>query len=156
MGSEDKSSGLLGARIALPESRELDRMSSILEAEGATTVRCPLVTILDAPDPGPVDGWLHALAGGGVDDLIFLTGEGLRRLLQRASHLGLGAEVLAALGHARKVTRGPKPARALHEVGLKTDLAAPTPTSQGIMEALGREDLTGRRVGLQLYGTDPN
>jgi uroporphyrinogen-III synthase len=156
MGNEVKTGSLAGVTIALPETRELDRMSSILEAEGATTVRCPLVTILDAPDPAPVDGWLHALADGGFDDLIFLTGEGLRRLLQRASLLGLGADVLAALGRTRKITRGPKPARALHEVGLKTDLAAPTPTSQGIMEALGLEDLTGRRVGLQLYGTDPN
>jgi uroporphyrinogen-III synthase len=156
MSTEEKTGSLAGVTIALPETRELDRMSSILEAEGATTVRCPLVTILDAPDPGPVDGWLHALASGGFDDLIFLTGEGLRRLLQRASLLGLGTEVMAALGRARKITRGPKPARVLHEVGLKTDLAAPTPTSQGIMEALGLEDLTGRRVGLQLYGTDPN
>jgi uroporphyrinogen-III synthase len=156
MGSEDKSSGLEGVTIALPESRELDRMASILEAEGAATLRCPLVTILDAPDTGPVDGWVRALCADGFDDLIFLTGEGLRRLLHRASVLGLGAEALAALGRARKITRGPKPARALHEVGLKTDLPAPTPTSQGIMEALGLQDLTGRRVGLQLYGTEPN
>jgi len=158
MGGEEKSDAgnLAGVTIALPESRELDRMASILEAEGATTLRCPLVTILDAPDLAPVDGWVRALASDGFDDLIFLTGEGLRRLLHRASALGLGAETLAALGRARKITRGPKPARALHEVGLKTDLPAPTPTSQGIMEALGNEDLTGHRVGLQLYGTDPN
>ena len=156
MATEDKTGGLAGVTIALPETRELDRMSSILEAEGATTVRCPLVTILDAPDSGPVDGWLHALAHGGFDDLIFLTGEGLRRLLHRATVLELHTEVLAAIGRARKITRGPKPARVLHEVGLKSDLPAPTPTSQGIMEALGLEDLTGRRVGLQLYGTHPN
>jgi uroporphyrinogen-III synthase len=54
------------------------------------------------------------------------------------------------------VTRGPKPARALHEIGLASDLAAPVPTSAGVMEALGALDLRGRRVGVQLYGEEPN
>jgi uroporphyrinogen-III synthase len=147
-----------GVTIALGEVREVDRLAAILEADGATILRCPLVAILDAPDPRPVDAWLDALVAGGFDDLILLTGEGLRRLLARA--LGAGPErhaaVVAALGKIRKITRGPKPARALHEVGLATDLAARTPTSQGVMEALAGLDLRGRRVGLQLYGTEPN
>jgi len=37
----------------------------------------PLVQIIDAPDPRPVLVWLRAFAGGGCDDLILLTGEGL-------------------------------------------------------------------------------
>jgi uroporphyrinogen-III synthase len=114
------------------------------------------VAILDTPDTGPVDAWLRALAGGGFDDLIFLTGEGLRRLLARAAVIGVRDEVLAALRRARKITRGPKPARALHEVGLSTDLPAALPTSQGVMEALASDELTGHRIGLQLYGSQPN
>ena len=39
----------LGGRvIALPETRELDRLASLLEAEGARSWRCPMVAILDA------------------------------------------------------------------------------------------------------------
>jgi uroporphyrinogen-III synthase len=147
---------LAGRTIALPETRELDRLSELLENEGAATVRCPLVAILDAPDQTPVAAWLRALASGGFDDLILLTGEGLRRLLAAAERIGLRAEVVAALGKVRKITRGPKPARALHELGLGTDLPAPVPTSQGIIDALGAIDLRGRRVGLQLYGEEPN
>jgi uroporphyrinogen-III synthase len=147
---------LAGVTIALPETRELDRLAGFLEAEGATTFRCPMVAILDAPDPGPVDAWLGRLAAGAFDDLIFLTGEGLRRLVARAELAGLRAPALAALGRARKITRGPKPARVLHELGLSTDLAASPPTSQGVMECLAGEALQGRRVGLQLYGTEPN
>jgi uroporphyrinogen-III synthase len=147
---------LAGVTVALSETRELDRLAAILEGDGATVVRCPLVAILDAPDPAPVDAWLRELADGGFDDLIFLTGEGLRRLLARARATGREPEVLAALARARKITRGPKPARALREVGLATDLPARTPTSQGVMELLAQEPLAGRRVGLQLYGTEPN
>jgi uroporphyrinogen-III synthase len=147
---------LAGVRVALAETRELDRLATILESEGAQPVRCPLVAILDTPDTAPVDAWLAELAGGGFDDLIFLTGEGLRRLLARARRIDLYDQALAALGRVRKVTRGPKPARALHEVGLSTDLPAAVPTSQGVMEALSTEDLNGHRIGLQLYGSQPN
>jgi uroporphyrinogen-III synthase len=147
---------LTGRTIALPETRELDRLAQMLTAEGATTLRCPLVAIKDVPDQRPVEAWLRALAAGGMDDVIFLTGEGLRRLLTAAERIGLRAEVIAALGRARKVTRGPKPARALHEVGLASDLPAAVPTSAGVIEELRALDLAGRRVGVQLYGEEPN
>jgi uroporphyrinogen-III synthase len=147
---------LAGVRVALAETRELDRLATILENEGASTVRCPLVAILDTPDTAPVDAWLRQLVDEGFDDLIFLTGEGLRRLLARARLLHLHDQAREAIARARKVTRGPKPARALHEIGLASDLPAAVPTSQGVMEALASEDLAGHAIGLQLYGTQPN
>ena len=73
-----------------------------------------------------------------------------------AERAGSKAEVVAALGRVRRITRGPKPARALHEIGLGSDLPAAIPTSQGVMESLRALDLRGRRVGLQLYGQEPN
>jgi uroporphyrinogen-III synthase len=147
---------LAGRTIALPETRELDRLATMLEQEGARTLRCPLVAIVDAPDPRPVIAWLRALAAGGFDDLVFLTGEGLRRLMALAEREGLRGEVVAALARARTITRGPKPARALHELGLAPTLAAPVPTSAGVIEALRGLELAGRRVGVQLYGEEPN
>ena len=53
----------------------------MLERRGATVIRCPLVAIRDAPDPQPVLAWCREFAGGACDDLVLLTGEGLRRLL---------------------------------------------------------------------------
>jgi uroporphyrinogen-III synthase len=147
---------LSGRTIALPETRELDRLAQLMTEEGATTLRCPLIAIKDAPDQGPVEAWLRALAAGGMDDLIFLTGEGLRRLLAAADRIGLRAEVVAAVAAARKITRGPKPARALKEIGLSSDLPAAVPTSAGVIDELHALDLKGRRVGVQLYGEEPN
>jgi uroporphyrinogen-III synthase len=147
---------LVGRTIALPETRELDRLAHILEEDGATTLRCPMVAILDAPDPGPVDAWLDEFCATAFDDLILLTGEGLRRLLSRARATDREAALIAALTRTRKITRGPKPARALHEIGLSSDRPATPPTSQGVMDTLAGDNLAGRRVGLQLYGTEPN
>jgi uroporphyrinogen-III synthase len=56
----------------------------------------------------------------------------------------------------RKVTRGPKPARALRELGLQSDLAAEVPTTEGVIALLSQHDLKDRCVGVQLYGSDPN
>ena len=147
---------LQGRVVALPETRELDRLAALLEAEGARALRCPLVAILDAPKQAPVEAWLRALIHGQIDDVVLLTGEGLRRLAAAAERSGLKPRMVEALARIRKITRGPKPARALKELGLATDLAATVPTSAGVIDELRALDLRGRRVGVQLYGEEPN
>ena len=147
---------LTGRTIAVPESRELDLFVQMLESRGAFTVRCPLVAIRDAPDPEPIIAWLRQLAADQFNDLILLTGEGLRRLLRVADQAGLKEAVIAALAKTRKITRGPKPARALRDIGLRPDLAAEEPTSAGVIATLDKLDLRGRTLGVQLYGSEPN
>jgi uroporphyrinogen-III synthase len=144
---------LSGRRIALPETRELDRLARMLEEQGAETLRCPMVVIRDAPDPVPVRDWLMRLP---FDDLIFFTGEGVRRLHGFALRLDLDAMFLDGLRSARKITRGPKPERALRELGLKSDLRADEPTTDGLITTLSAHDLQSRRVGVQLYPGNPN
>jgi uroporphyrinogen-III synthase len=143
-------------RIALAESRELDLLAGMLEREGATVLRCPLVAIKDAPDAAPVEAWLKRVIAGSCDDIIFYTGEGLRRLLGFAERAGARQDFIAALTQARKITRGPKPVKALREAGLEPDLTAAAPTTDGLIESLSKENLKGRRIGLQIYGQDPN
>ena len=147
------SGALAGRRIALPETRELDRLAQMLEEHGAETLRCPMVAIEDAPDPAPVEAWLRRLP---LDDLVLFTGEGVRRLHGFARRCDREAEFIAALGTARKITRGPKPERALRELGLKSELRAAEPTTEGLIATLSALDLRGRRVGVQLYPGNPN
>jgi uroporphyrinogen-III synthase len=151
-------STLAGRTIAIPETRELDVFAGLLERRGASVVRCPLVAILDAPDPKPVIRFVERMVAREFDDLILLTGEGLRRIvscIERHSP-GLRRPFIDALATVRKITRGPKPARALRELELQTDLAAVMPTTDGIIEALTKHDLHERRIAVQLYGVDPN
>ena len=49
---------LAGKTIALAEGRQLEELAALLEKEGATTLRCPLLSILDAPDSAPIVAWL--------------------------------------------------------------------------------------------------
>ncbi len=147
---------LQGRCIALPETRELDLFADMLEKRGASTLRCPLVGIFDTPEQGPVEDWLRRCCAGEFDDLILLTGEGLRRLLGFAERADLHEDFVTALGSLRKITRGPKPARELRKLGLSSDLPADAPTTAGIIETLSRQNLSGRRVAVQLYGENPN
>jgi uroporphyrinogen-III synthase len=149
---------LAGRTVAVPESREIEVFASLLERRGALVVRCPLVAIRDAPDPAPVLDWSRRLASGALDDLILLTGEGLRRILScmERHEPALRVQFAAALERVRKITRGPKPARVLRELGMKPDIAAEQPTTAGVIASLRGLSLRGRRVGVQLYGTEPN
>jgi uroporphyrinogen-III synthase len=144
-----------GRRIAVLEHRELDRLGGMLEAQGAVTLRCPLVAIADAADPAPVLAWLRRFVDAPPDDLVLMTGEGLRRLRGFADRAGLEPGFRSALGQVRTITRGPKPARALREIGLTPGLRAELPTSEGVVAALAQSALRGRRVAVQLYPDSP-
>src|SRR5665213_3082518 len=93
---------LAGKRIVVPESRELDLFARMLEDEGAVTLRCPMVTILDLDDDAPAAAWLKRLTAGEFTDLILLTGEGLRRLLGAAKRAGIDAALAVENLHGRK------------------------------------------------------
>lgn len=145
---------LEGLTILIPESRELAVFATMLEAEGAIVVRCPLVRILDLEDTTEAEVWINQLISGTFEDVIWLTGEGLRRLLAIASRNGCASSFVCSLGRVRSITRGPKPARVLRELGFTPGRAAPEPTSNGILEALASEGIHGRSIGVQLYPGD--
>ncbi|MCI0380083.1 MAG: uroporphyrinogen-III synthase [Gemmataceae bacterium] len=142
---------LNGRTIALAEGRQLEELAQMLEKEGAVALRCPMVSILDPADDGAALAWLEELVAGRFDYVVLLTGEGLRRLLACADRYGLRDRVLGALARTRTVTRGPKPVKALKEVGLAPGLIAAVPTTEGVIATLRGEVLTGKSVGVQLY-----
>jgi uroporphyrinogen-III synthase len=132
--------------------------AALLERRGAQALRCPLVDIRDAPDPAPVLAWLAQFNAGQCDDLLLLTGEGLRRLLGVLDRRrpAWRARFVERLAEVRIVARGPKPGRVLRELGLRPSLVAEPATTPGMIACLEPLDLHGRRVGVQLYGSDPN
>ncbi|MGC3983155.1 MAG: uroporphyrinogen-III synthase [Steroidobacteraceae bacterium] len=151
-------SALKGKVVAVPEARQLDVFCGLLERRGATVLRRPLVAIKDAPDPQPVLAWLEKFNAGNCSELILLTGEGLRRLLSCLDQHRpeWKPAFLQRLAEVRTITRGPKPARVLRELGLQPTFSAAAPTTAGVIETLRGIDLRGHTVGVQLYGAEPN
>jgi uroporphyrinogen-III synthase len=142
---------LTGRRIALLETREAERLGAMLREQGAEVVGCPAVGIVDAADPAPILAWLGRFIAQPCDDLILLTGEGLARLHALAEQGGNAPAFLAALTRTRRITRGPKPARALRALGIEPQLRAASPTTDGIIALLRDLPLRRRRIGVQLY-----
>src|ERR1700760_3435232 len=142
---------LNGYRILILETREEAQFSRLLAEQGADVMQCPMSPIHDAPDPAPIEAWILRFIDKPCDDLVLMTGEGLRRLMKVVRRIGLEQEFIAALGKTRKFARGPKPGRALRELGLEPQVTTEKPTSEGIAEMLARLDLSGHRLALQLY-----
>jgi uroporphyrinogen-III synthase len=142
---------LNGYRILILETREEAQFSRLLAEQGADVLQCPMFTIRDAPDTAPIEAWIRRFVEKPCDDLVLMTGEGLRRLMKVARRIGIEQDFVTALGKARKFARGPKPGRALREIGLEPQVTTEKPTSEGIAEMLAQVDLSGHRVGLQLY-----
>jgi uroporphyrinogen-III synthase len=142
---------LNGYRILIMETREEAQFSRLLAEQGADVLQCPMFTIHDAPDAAPIEAWIGRFIEKPCDDLVLMTGEGLRRLMTVARRIGVEQDFIAALGKARKFARGPKPGKALREIGLEPQVTTEKPTSEGIVDMLSHIDLSGHRVGLQLY-----
>ncbi|MGY4311339.1 uroporphyrinogen-III synthase [Bradyrhizobium sp. JR3.5] len=142
---------LNGYRILILETREEAQFSRLLAEQGADVLQCPMFTIHDAPDPAPIEAWIRRAIERPLDDLVLMTGEGLRRVMKVVRRIGVEAEFVDSLAKTRKFARGPKPGRGLREIGLEPQMTTEKPTSEGVAEMLSQLDLSGHRLGLQLY-----
>src|ERR1700745_3349449 len=107
---------LNGYRILILETREEAQFSRLLTEQGADVLQCPMFTIRDAPDSAPIEAWIRRFVEKPCDELVLMTGEGLRRRMKVARRIDLEQGFIAAVGRARKFARGPKPGRALREI----------------------------------------
>jgi uroporphyrinogen-III synthase len=146
---------LEGRTIAFLEGRQQDDLAALLEKEGATPYPCPIVRMIDAPDPAPVEDWIRECIDDRFRQVILSTGEGVRRLVGFADRASLAQPFIAALARLRSISRGPKPVRALKAIGLAATRVSEAPTTAGVIAALKKEDLAGATVGVQLSG-EPN
>jgi len=147
---------LAGRAIAIPETRQLDVLARLLERRGATVLKVPLIAIYDVPNREPVLQWIQRFISSTPTYFVILTGEGLSRLLALADKNALKDDFIQALSRARTLCRGPKPERVLRSLGMRANIKALAPTTDGVIETLKNLTLEGLKVGVQLYGQDPN
>src|ERR1700752_3329144 len=121
---------LNGYRILILETREEAQFSRLLTEQGADVVQCPMFEIHDAPDPAPVEAFISRFIAHPFDDLVLLTGEGLRRLMKVARRRGNEAHFVTATAKPQKLAGGRNPARPLPERGLEPQQTTEKPTSE--------------------------
>jgi uroporphyrinogen-III synthase len=150
----DGDRALDGKVVAVLEARQLDVLAGLLERRGAQVLRCPLVGIGDTPHEGAVAAWIARLASEPADLVVLYTGEGVDRLVACARRAGLESRLVAALERTPKLVRGPKPKRALRNLGLEAEHTAKEPTTAGLVAAAEGIATPRGRVAIQLYSED--
>jgi uroporphyrinogen-III synthase len=138
--------------VAITEHRYAKEFAKLFEKLGAEVRVCPLIEEVPVQHRDEIQSFVRSVTSGELDMLIFLTGVGARFLISEAEAMGMKNEFLASLANLTVVVRGPKPMAALKGAGVRVDMTAATPTSEGLVETLGSQHLHGKRVGVQLYG----
>jgi len=145
-----------GLRVLSLESRRAKEVAKLIRTYGGEPFVVPAMR--EAPLESNkqalefADGLLH----GKFDLVIFLTGLGLRALLDIAQTKFNREELIEALRSVKIGARGPKPAAALRELKIPVTVTAPEPNTwremMHAMEAEFGEQLGGMRVAVQEYG----
>ncbi len=151
---------LTGFTVAVTASRRAEEFATLLQRRGARVRSAAAIAIVPLHDDVTLRAVTEDLIADPPDVLIATTGIGFRGWIEAADGWGLAEDLLAALGRARVISRGPKPTGALRAAGLREEWSPESESTAELLAMLTRDDLDGRRVAVQLHGAtdewDPN
>jgi uroporphyrinogen-III synthase len=145
-----------GLRVLSLESRRAKEVEKLIRTYGGEPFVVPAMREVKLESNKQALDFAAKLLSGEVDVLLFLTGVGVRALLETVETKYDREQFLNALRAVRIVTRGPKPEQVLRELKVKTTASAPEPsTSHEVLATMDRtfgEELKTLRVAIQEYG----
>ncbi len=115
--------------------------SSLLAGYGAEPVECPTLDIAPPDDWGTVDAAIENL--GSFDWVIFTSVNGVQAFMKRLWSLG---KDIRSFGGIRLCCIGPKTKEEIERWGIVPDLVPRIFQAEGILEAFGELDMSGKRV----------
>ncbi|MDO8433683.1 MAG: uroporphyrinogen decarboxylase [Candidatus Binatus sp.] len=126
----------------------------MIERRGGVAIIAPAMREIPLEDNRAALEFADRLLAGGFELVIFLTGVGARALFQAIETRHPRGLIVEALKKVTTVARGPKPIRAMRELGLEPTIVVPEPnTWREILNSVSaRGDLNGQRVAIQEYG----
>ena len=144
---------LAGFRIGVTAARKVEEQVVLLERRGARVERAPALSL----DPNHVDGEeLRAatadVVSRPVDLFLATTGVGMKTWFAACERWGVLDELLASIGSAEILARGPKSVGALRRRGLREVWAPPSECFEDVLAHLRGRDLAGLRIVVQEHG----
>jgi uroporphyrinogen-III synthase len=144
---------LTGFRIGVTAARKVDEQIALLERRGAQVTWAPALSM----DPNQVDdAELRAatdeVLSRPIDMFLATTGIGMKTWFDAADTWGIGDELVAAIGQAEILARGPKSVGALRRRGLRELWAPESECFEDVLQHLRGRELTGRRIVVQEHG----
>src|SRR5579862_2548165 len=152
--SPDLTPAFGGLRVVAFESRMAAEVASMIERRGGIAIVAPAMREVPLEDNHAALDFAERLLGGGFDAVIFMTGVGTRALFAAMETGHQRAALVSALASIVTVARGPKPIRAMRELGIEPSIVVPEPnTWREVLSALASQvDLKSKRVAVQEYG----
>ncbi len=143
-----------GLRVTAFESRRAKEIEKLISYHGGIPRIAPSMREIPIAEPKEAFKFAQELFDNRYDVLILMTGVGTRALAKALKTKYPLDELVAAIKEVTTVARGPKPARALRELGLKPDVIVPEPnTWREILKTLDDNlDVKGKSVAVQEYG----
>ena len=145
-----------GLRVLSLESRRAKEVEKLIRTYGGEPFVVPAMREVKLDSNKQALDFAARLIEGKVDVVLFLTGVGVRALLETVETKYDREQFLTALRSTRIITRGPKPEQALREVQVKTLASAPEPSTwHEVISTMDRafgDELKTLRVAIQEYG----
>lgn len=141
-------------RVASFETRRATEMKRMLEQHEARVFMCPSVKEVPLESNEHLVQYANDLIAGKFDIVILLTGVGLQQLVEAVQNKVNLDKFLEAFDKATTICRGPKPVKAMKDLGLTPTYQVPQPnTWRELLEKIDEEILiVGRNVAVQEYG----
>lgn len=143
-----------GQRVAIFEARMAGNLADLVARHGGVPVPAPALREIRLDDNPAALSFADSLLAGAFDVVVFETGVGVRYLAESLAPRLARPQWAEALRAATVVARGPKPAVALRELGVRIDLQVPEPNTYRETLALLDEHrpVAGLTVAVQEYG----
>ena len=144
---------LAGFRIGVTAARKAEEQVALLRRRGAEVEWAAALSL----EPNHVDhGELLAatkeVLAGPVDLFLATTGVGMKTWLDAAAAAGLYDDLVAALGRAEILARGPKSVGVLRRHGLRELWSPESECFEDVLAHLRGRDLTEKRIVVQEHG----
>ena len=144
---------LAGCTMLVTADRRAAELGGALQRRGAVARYAPALSMVPNESDALLIAATRALLEDPPDIAVVTTGIGFRAWIEAADAVGLAELLVAALGRARLVARGPKARGAIQAAGLQADWVAESETSAEIAEVLLDEGVAGRRITVQHHGS---
>ena len=145
-----------GLRVLSLESRRAAEISKLIRTYGGEPIVVPALREAPLESNQEALDFAGELIASNFDMVIFLTGVGIRALMDIVQTKYDPSEVLQTLRKVTIVSRGPKPTAALRELQVPIHLNVPEPSTwRELIQQLDREysaSLANLRVAVQEYG----
>lgn len=144
---------LAGYTVGVTAARRREELGGALERRGARIMYGPAIRIVPLADDTQLLAATKRCLAAPLDLVVATTGIGFRGWMDAAETWDLAAPLIAALGAATILARGPKVRGAVRARDLREAWSPESESTSEVLEhLLAHHELAGRRIAVQLHG----